>query len=284
MSSSSWKKEEITRILIDGGKIALRHYDAPTSSTKPDGSIVTNADGEIERLFQTKLEDSNRSRFFLGEESVNDRDECYFRNALANELYIVDPIDGTISYASHIPAWGISIGFARRGVLCEGAIYLPVTQELFVSENEFVYRVDLNDWSDSGSELKFERLNQIPDEYAADGVIAITQEMTKGGRISVPNPVYSICCAVLPLAYLLVGRVHVYLANLKLWDLAGGLAMLDKLGMKMIFISGETAGLEISGEVYNLDFNSPECWKIRKPCLFGHRDAIAEVSRFVDYP
>ena len=167
-----WDKEKITSILIEAGKIALHYYDSPECSMKADGSIVTNADLEIEKLFCTHFDNPPGNSYLLGEESIDERDSEYVPKGLQHSLYIVDPIDGTVSYANHIPTWGISIGYAAKGRIIEGAIYLPITGELFISEGEKVYLLEIGNHRKSND--TFRELKKNHQDYSTSGVIAIT--------------------------------------------------------------------------------------------------------------
>jgi len=48
-------------------------------------------------------------------------------------VYFVDPLDGTINYAMHNPFFCVSIGIAFNGRPVAGAIFNPVTKELFTA-------------------------------------------------------------------------------------------------------------------------------------------------------
>ncbi len=45
--------------------------------------------------------------------------------------WYVDPLDGTVNYAHHIPIFCVSIGYAQDGVVQLGAVYDPLRDEMF---------------------------------------------------------------------------------------------------------------------------------------------------------
>ena len=51
----------------------------------------------------------------------------------AKRVWIVDPIDGTRAFIAGFPDWTISIGLAEAGRPIVGAIFAPVTDQLFVA-------------------------------------------------------------------------------------------------------------------------------------------------------
>ena len=48
--------------------------------------------------------------------------------------WIVDPIDGTVNFAHHIPICCISIGIEHKGKMVLGAVYNPFMNEFFFAE------------------------------------------------------------------------------------------------------------------------------------------------------
>jgi fructose-1,6-bisphosphatase/inositol monophosphatase family enzyme len=227
-----WSRPAVAALLAECGRIALAHYERPRVSVKDDRTVVTEADRQIEGLLAAELDRPSQGSWLIGEETVASKDESYLQAALAGRAWVVDPIDGTAPYSHHIPTWGISLALARGGRLEQGAILLPATDELFVSEGDRVYYgrggsggapppepADITGVARGGREL------------GEHGIIAITQEMAKWGRVDLPNQVQALGTAVLPLSYLCLGRYEGYIGRLKLWDFAGALPLLAKCGM-----------------------------------------------------
>ena len=52
----------------------------------------------------------------------------------SNTKWIIDPIDGTINFASGIPLCCVSIGVEQNGEMILGAVYNPFINELFFAE------------------------------------------------------------------------------------------------------------------------------------------------------
>ena len=52
----------------------------------------------------------------------------------AEHVWYIDPIDGTVNYAHHIPIFCVSIAYALRGVLSLAAVYDPMRDEMFLAE------------------------------------------------------------------------------------------------------------------------------------------------------
>jgi histidinol-phosphatase len=76
---------------------------------KPDGSEVTEADRGAEQLLRRRIAERFPGHAILGEEFGGDRD----RNA--EHLWLLDPVDGTASFAIGLPLFGTLIGYLYRG-------------------------------------------------------------------------------------------------------------------------------------------------------------------------
>ncbi len=272
-----WKRDEVAALLLEAGRCALRHYETPRRQVKNDGTLVTQADQEIEALLARYLDRPEEGFYLLGEETEGSRSESYLAAALKETAYVVDPIDGTACYAHHVPIWGISLGRMRKGVLDEGAVYMPVTGELFISEGPHVYLAEAAATADAGS-LTWEELTPpTAGPFRATGLIALTQDLGKSGGLSLPNPVHVLACAVVPLTYLLLGRYEAYIGYLKVWDLAGGLPLLLKLGFAATLLDGRVLDGRVDEEYYCLGPQEGQRWKLRKPCLFARPGIDAEL-------
>jgi histidinol phosphatase-like enzyme (inositol monophosphatase family) len=93
---------------------------------KPDGSPVTEADRAAERAIRSTLQEFYPDFGILGEEygaQDVDADRPY---------WVVDPIDGTISYSRGIPLFSTLIALVAGGDPVLGLIDLPALDERFL--------------------------------------------------------------------------------------------------------------------------------------------------------
>lgn len=49
-------------------------------------------------------------------------------------IWYIDPLDGTVNYSHHLPIFSVSIAYASKGTLTLGAVYDPMRDELFTAE------------------------------------------------------------------------------------------------------------------------------------------------------
>jgi myo-inositol-1(or 4)-monophosphatase len=272
---NSWNIEEVLRLLAEAARIALVHFDAPVWEFKRDRSLVTQADKEIEAMLGQEFDRPLEQVYLIGEETVETKDEFYLKEALEKTAWIIDPIDGTSSYANRLVSWGISIAFSQNGVIQEGAIYLPVVGKLLITENDRVY---FSSWRLDAKE-RMPHLEQyhpvVPGPPFEGGVVALDQENTRKGH-QFPGTIHAIGSSVFALLHLFMGGYISYIANAKLWDLASGAALMEKLSFLGRFEDGRSYTTRIDNSNYLLE---PETgirrWKTRGRVVFaGSEEAL----------
>ncbi len=113
----------------EAGRLAMRHFhtaDTMEVSFKGQADLLCAADEEVETLIQKRLLAAGGDIAFVGEETGRSGPE----NAALQ--WIVDPIDGTTNFLSGLP-FAISIALARGTDVLAGAIYAPVSDEMYVA-------------------------------------------------------------------------------------------------------------------------------------------------------
>jgi myo-inositol-1(or 4)-monophosphatase len=85
---------------------------------------VTAADHAAETAMRTLIRRSFPDHGIVGEELGNERAEAEY-------VWYLDPIDGTKSFISGMPAWGTLIALTRRGEPVFGLMDQPFTRERF---------------------------------------------------------------------------------------------------------------------------------------------------------
>lgn len=101
---------------LEAGRFILPLWKNVTVAHKEDGSEVTEADRGAEKLLRQRIADRYPEHAVLGEEFGGDRAPG------AEHLWLLDPVDGTASFAIGLPLFGTLIGYLRRGAACVGVI------------------------------------------------------------------------------------------------------------------------------------------------------------------
>jgi len=95
------------------------------------GSIVTNADIASEKLIIASIRRSGVKSSVVSE-------ECGRRGFGGREIvWAVDPLDGTLNFAKHIPHFAVSIGVVENRRTVAGAIYNPILDEMFTARRGY---------------------------------------------------------------------------------------------------------------------------------------------------
>jgi len=267
----SWDKDRIVELLLEAGDMAREARKKLTLEIKSDHSLVTQADTAIEVLFTEALEDEAAGRYIIGEETISRKGEDYVQAALAGEAWVVDPIDGTAPFAHFLPNWGVSVGYMKDGQLLHGGVYLPDYGELIISSGEDEFTVTEGKLEDG--EWAWKELVFPPRPSDGRGLIAITQALAKRGQCLLPNPVMALGAAVVPLLGLLQGRFLAYLGSVKLWDAAGALPILLRLGFEAsLEVDGEIVPVttSVDSRIYELAEDSDRRWYFRSSLLIHH--------------
>lgn len=124
--------KDVATIARGAGEIIMRHFAAPIPTTLKSSriDIVTAADTEAEKYIVQELLKKFPTHHIVGEEGGGQGAPV----ALAEYQWFVDPIDGTVNFASKLPHFCTSIALTtadRQPLL--GVIYDPTRRELFTA-------------------------------------------------------------------------------------------------------------------------------------------------------
>jgi inositol-phosphate phosphatase/L-galactose 1-phosphate phosphatase/histidinol-phosphatase len=108
------------------GEIVRRYFRRGVAvDDKADLSPVTVADREAELALRARIERRFPDHGILGEEHGSVR-------ADAEQVWVLDPIDGTKSFISGVPLFGTLIALVERGVPVLGVIDQPISRERWI--------------------------------------------------------------------------------------------------------------------------------------------------------
>ena len=119
-------REVALRTALKAGAIPMAHFRAPLEvHAKADESPVTVADRETEALIRDEIAAAFPGHAIFGE-------EYGIEGRLDGPTWIIDPIDGTRSFITGHPLFGMLIGFLDGGVPQLGLVRMPALDETFV--------------------------------------------------------------------------------------------------------------------------------------------------------
>ncbi|GAB6856701.1 inositol monophosphatase family protein [Microbacterium xylanilyticum] len=217
-------------IAHEAGELARRRREegvsiAASKSTLAD--IVTEADREVEALIRARLSAERPGDGFLGEESGGGE-------GTTGITWVVDPIDGTVNYASGIPLYAVSIAAVEGGAdpdgwtALAGVVRSPVIGETFsAARGEGAHvngvRLRIAEPGPAGALLAtgfgYDSSTHAGDLATVGRVMPMARDLRRGGS------------AATDLAYVAAGRLDGYFERgLSPWDFAAGALLVQEAG------------------------------------------------------
>jgi myo-inositol-1(or 4)-monophosphatase len=193
--------------------------------------LVTEVDHQSEAYLLGEVQRDFSGHHIFSEESgiIQGSDE---------HVWYIDPLDGTVNYAHHVPVFCVSIGYAYKGELTLGAVYDPLRDEMFIAERgSGAYRNGRRLRASAATELQksllvtgfpYDTWNTPRDNFANFERFA---KLSQGVR--------RLGSAALDLCYVASGRFDGYWElSLNPWDVAAGGLLCEEAGAKVTNISG----------------------------------------------
>jgi len=97
--------------------------------TKTDGSPVTEADRRAEEVMRAMIARRFPDHGIMGEELGTEKADAEF-------VWVLDPIDGTISFTSGCPLFATLVGVLHEGRPVLGMIHQPITRQLCIGDGD----------------------------------------------------------------------------------------------------------------------------------------------------
>jgi len=178
-------------------------------SKKGPHDFVTKTDKHVEKILIEELSKIKKNYSFLTEETG------VIKNKDKENIWIIDPIDGTTNFLHGIPHFAISIALKSKNELLSGLIFDPIKDEMFFAEK------------DKGAFLNNQRLRVSKKNSLEDCLFSSNHDGVKLSNLNMR------CSgsAALDLAYVASGRLDGYFQNkINLWDVAAGALMVKEAG------------------------------------------------------
>ena len=178
-------------------------------SKKGPRDFVTKTDKHVEKILIEELSKAKKNYSILSEEvgSINNKDR--------ENIWIIDPIDGTTNFLHGIPHFAVCIALQSKTEIVSGLIFDPIKDEMFFAEKN------------KGAYLNNHRLRVSKKNSIEDCLFASNQEGVKFSDLNLRNS----GCAALDLAYVASGRLDGFFHNkINLWDVAAGKLIVEEAG------------------------------------------------------
>jgi myo-inositol-1(or 4)-monophosphatase len=218
-------RTDLEELAIQAGDIALRHFRKVEAERKPDRSMVTQADREVEAFLAAELAERMPDAGIIGEEGASYAGVGPYR-------VVIDPIDGTSAFVAGLPTWCVCVGILRDGEPVAGANYMPCTRDLFAAADGTAW------WNGRQLDPLATARAAGARFLVADSEIHLRQRLTYRGKVrSFGSAAYHVVLVARGVAEAaLLGRPHV-------WDLAAPGAVLAAVGGRYEFVDGSELDL-----------------------------------------
>lgn len=193
----------------------MREEHAFTEQLKYGLELLTSADIASNDLIISEIRKAYPSHHIISEESTNDR------YAIDEPTWIIDPIDGTVSYANGHYQACVSIAYAERGEVVIGVVYCPFVDELF-------HAVKGSGSFLNGTPIHVKEVTQLSECLVATGFPYVRDnvpELTTYIARILPHirDLRRLGSAALDYCWVACGRLQAYYeGSLSPWDMAAG--------------------------------------------------------------
>ena len=131
MNSNSPNLNIMIRAAEKASKTIIRDFGEIENlqvSKKGPRDFVTKTDKRVENIIVEELSKTKKNYSFLSEEigKIKNKDE--------ENIWIIDPIDGTINFLHGIPHFAICIALESKKEIVSGLIFDPIKDEMFFAE------------------------------------------------------------------------------------------------------------------------------------------------------
>ena len=208
-------------------------YKAKEIHYKSSVDLVTRYDVAVEEFLLPRLQALYPDYQLVGEESTHEI-------PTTGRLIYIDPIDGTTNFVHSVPHVAISIGVWDEGQGIEGIVYNPILDELYYGQKGCGALFN-------GNPLRVSATSNLQDSLMATGfpytkvlrgedyrwVIAMIEKILPATR-----DVRRLGSASIDLCMVARGTFDGYYEiNLKPWDVAGGIVILQEAGGRVSALS-----------------------------------------------
>lgn len=224
---------------IEAGELLKEGLKTPFKIQQKEGkqNLVTEYDIASQNLIIKKIKGRFPHHHFFAEENG-------IKDIVTDQIvWIIDPLDGTVNYAHHIPFFAISIAAAKGKELLAGVVYNPIIGELYVAEKG------------SGAYCQGKRIAVNPNPHFEKAMLGTgfpydvdknplhcIDRFAKMTRLG--SPIRRLGVASLDLAYVASGRFDIFWeVGLQPWDIAAGQLLIEEAGGRVSLYDGSPRNL-----------------------------------------
>lgn len=230
--------EYLLKLAPQAGDILRKYFHSGqiTAKLKDQVDVLTQADSEVEDFLTKNLKLKFPQFPILGEETAP-KDYQSFKNL--DNLWVIDPLDGTLNFSRGIDNFAVSIGLVNKGIPKLGVVYVPIAEQLYWTHQR-EDKVFLN-----GKPIKVSSVSRTEECLIGSGLGWDLQTRPKGihwleNLSPYTRQIAFYGSAVADMARVASGKIDAYInTGLKPWDTAAAALFIEKAGGKVTTPTGE---------------------------------------------
>jgi len=213
----------------------MPRYNQVAYRFKQDGSLVTDADSEMQKAMILSLQQHWPEYTVLGEEMTEAEQQAQL-DSDTEGLWVLDPLDGTSNFASGIPVFSVSIALVINNEVVLGVIYDPNRNETFsaikgegawLNGQPLVSKTERQSLNQCTAQIDFKRLKP-------EMRVCLSREHPYASQRNFGSGALDWC-------WLAAGRSQIYIhGGQKLWDYVAGQLILSEAGGYAKTFAGES--------------------------------------------
>ena len=229
-------------------------------------TVVTKADLEISRQFRSFVESqfAELNPLIVDEESVSALGHKPFEKINnAEYVFIIDPIDGTLTYANQMALYGISVGVYQNGKPLVGFLYAPALNLLVCADDKDAYQVAFP-FTDRQIKTKLMPPGDAPCAspvfFISPKIVTMNDKWPDSQLVAMGF--YS---SVVHYAYIATLNARAAMFNFCLWDIAGAYVIFDRLGIEVRSLTNGTLYAPFDTLLYDAQLKVKDTYLVSHP-------------------
>lgn len=222
-------KKNIIEIAYQAGETIKKSFsDDNIQHYQKDGvDFTTQVDKEVDSFLKEKIASLYPQSNFLTEETAPSN---YKSMEELEDLWIIDPLDGTINFSRKNTNFAISIALVNKGIPILGIVYLPMCDMMYSAQSDEDNAL-LNGKAINVSSISSNREIVLGCDWSWDLQKRSIVVKWLNNIYSSVRQIKSMGSAASDLASLAAGKIDAYVhSGIKPWDIAAAALIIEKAG------------------------------------------------------
>ena len=231
----NYSEKKLFDMMYEAGEIAREYFMSHKDidyNIKKDDTPVSEADIAIDKFIKIYIKNNFPTASILSEE---DSEDNQLKIIDSDELFIIDPIDGTDSFITGGKYFTVNISYLHDNHLIFSVIYAPMLDLMMYADEHSTYEISKKNDNYQKNKITNDSINKninqklrIITTRRSDEILEIKLYL-KSLRISYNLVHYS---SSIKFCYIANDKADMYIrkANIRIWDVTAGFHMANNSG------------------------------------------------------